>query len=76
MITAMVQLVVKFKEDSKMKKITHEAALDSIIEVRFNEVLHNDSIILSQIEKQKLETEALKTQLSNLKYKLSTLTEQ
>lgn len=76
MMGAMVQLVIRFQEETEMTKITHEAALDSITNARFDEVLYSDSILIQKIEDQQQQIEALKTQLTNIRYKLSTLAEQ
>lgn len=75
MMGAMIQLVIKFQEDNEMKKITHEAALDSITYAKFDEMLYSDSILIDKLETQQQEIEALKTQVCNIKYKLNALAE-
>lgn len=73
MMLGMASKVMEFREESTIKKIEHQITLDSLTSVRFEEALQNDSMMLSQIESQKLEIEALKSQLNNIKYKLSVL---
>jgi uncharacterized membrane protein len=73
MMIGMAGKVMEFQDNSTIKKIEHQVTLDSLTAVRFEEALQNDSMMLLQIESQKAEIEVLKSQLNNIKYKLSVL---
>lgn len=70
------------KESTELKKKEDQVAIDSLVNLKFEQLiaadstaLYNDSITQEVILSQAAEIEKLKTQVSNIKYKLNALAE-
>ena len=82
MMVGMIFLVKDMKESTELKKKEDQVAIDSLVNLKFEQLiaadstaLYNDSITQEVILSQAAEIEKLKTQVSNIKYKLNTLAE-
>ncbi len=82
MMVGMIFLVQDMKESTELKKKEDQVAIDSLVNLKFEQLiaadstaLYNDSITQEVILSQAAEIENLKTQVSNIKYKLNTLAE-
>jgi hypothetical protein len=82
MMVGMIFLVQDMKESTELKKKEDQVAIDSLVNLKFEQLmaadsaaLYNDSITQEVILSQAAEIEQLKTQVSNIKYKLNALAE-